>query len=144
MNSKLHKSWKVWALAAVFLAAVLLAALYFSFKPAASEGSKQIFLEVIGREGDSSSWEVRTDEKYLEQAMEEMEGLSFSGSRIDAFGLMILTVNGEEADPQKDNAYWALYLEDTPCSYGVSSQPIEDGQHYRLVYEPLSSWGGES
>ena len=61
MNSKLHKSWKVWALAAVFLAAVLLAALYFSFKPAASEGSKQISLEVIGREGDSSSWEVRTD-----------------------------------------------------------------------------------
>ena len=123
MNSKLHKSWKVWALAAVFLAAVLLAALYFSFKPAASEGSKQISLEVIGREGDSSSWEVRTDEKYLEQAMEEMEGLSFSGSRTDAFGLMILTVNGKRQIPRKTMLTGPFILRIRPAATESAASP---------------------
>ena len=46
--------------------------------------------------------------------------------------------------PQTDGAYWALYLEDTPCSYGVSSQPLEDGQNYRFVYERFGDWDGES
>lgn len=132
------------AAAAVVLAAAILLLFYFAFRPSAQAGAKHISLEVVDASGGSAFWEADTDASYLEQAMEEMDGLSFSGSRTEAFGLMVLTINDITADPQTDGAYWALYLEDTPCSYGVSSQPLEDGQNYRFVYERFGDWDGES
>ena len=31
---------------------------------------------------------------------------------------------------------WALLLNDEPCNFGISMQPIKDGEHYKLVYTP--------
>ena len=96
-------------------------------------------VEVVYSDGSSETYRASTDALYLEQAMADMDGLTVEGSRTEAFGLMVLTVNGVTADYETDGAYWAIYLEDQPCSYGVSTQPVEDGQHYRLVYQPADA-----
>lgn len=129
-------NWKPFAicLAAFCLAAAGLLLLYLNLRPAAVKGSKTITLEVVYEDSSTETYTVETEAEYLEQAVSEMEGLTIDGSRTEQFGLMILTVNGVEADYNKNGAFWSITLDDTPCNYGVSQQPIENGQHYRLVY----------
>ena len=91
-------------------------------------------MEVIYEDSTKETYTAQTQAIYLEQAISDMDGLVIDGSRSEPFGLMILTVNGVEADYMKHGAYWSILLEDTPCNYGVSKQPVQDGEHYRLVY----------
>lgn len=130
------KNWKGFAigLAILCLAAAGLWLLYLNFRPSAAKGSKTITLDVIYEDSKAETYRVQTEAEYLEQAISDMEGLIIEGSRTEQFGLMILTVNGVEADYNKNGAYWSIYLDDTPCSYGVSQQPVEDGQHYQIIY----------
>ncbi len=122
------------ALAAVCIVITALLALYLRFRPQTAAGTKEIVLDVVYQDLSVDSYQIRTDGLYLEQALEDAEGLTVEGSRTQQFGLMITSVNGVEADYQKNQAYWSVELDGVPCNYGVSQQPIRDGQHYRLVY----------
>ena len=95
-------------------------------------------MDVIYEDSSVKTYTTQTDAEYLEEAIIEMEGLTLEGSRTEQFGLMIDAVNGVRAEYTADNAYWALQLGDTPCNYGVSQQPIQDGEHYKLVYTPAT------
>ena len=119
------KNWKkkAAALAGFCLAVLALLFVYTSLRPGTSAGRKQVTVEVVYSDGSSETYRASTDALYLEQAMADMEGLTVEGNRTEAFGLMVLTVNGVTADYETDGAYWAIYLEDQPCSYGVSTQP---------------------
>ena len=75
-------------------------------------------------------------EEETAQILEEIEELTVDGSRTEQFGLMILSVNGIRAEYTKDHAYWAVLLNGEPSSYGISRQPVQDGEHYQLVYTP--------
>ena len=96
-------------------------------------------MEVVYEDESSDSYDIETDAEYLEQALGNAKGLTVEGSRTEQFGLMIETVNGVRADYNQDQAYWAVELEGEPCNYGVSQQPIRDGQHYGLVYTAAGS-----
>ena len=133
-NAKKNRKGFAIGVAVLCLAAAGLWLLYLNFRPAAAQGSKTITLDVIYEDSSMESYKTQTDAEYLEQAISHMEGLTIDGSRTEQFGLMILTVNGVEADYNKDGAYWSIYLDDTPCNYGVSQQPVEDGQHYQIIY----------
>ena len=74
----------------------------------------------------NTTYELKTDAKYLKEAMDEAEGLEYSGTE-GQYGLMIDTVNGVRADYTLDGAYWSFYVNDEYCNYGISEQPIEDG-----------------
>lgn len=78
-------------------------------------------------------YNVKTDAEFLRQAMEETKGLTFSGTESE-YGMMVETVNGETADYNADGAYWAFYVNDEYCNYGIDSQPVVDGEAYRIVY----------
>ncbi len=123
------------ALAAVILiaVAVVFGVIYMNFGPKATQGAKQITVEVVDDAGNSQSYTTRTDAEYLRQALEEIEGLVVEGTESD-YGLMVETVNGVTADYSADGAYWAFYVNDEYCNYGVDTQPVEDGQEYRIVY----------
>ena len=54
----------------------------------------------------------------------------------EEYGLMMITVNGVRADYTQDGAYWALLLDHEPCNYGITMQPIKDGENYSIVYTP--------
>lgn len=116
------------ALIAVF------AVIYFVFGAKPVAGSKNITIEVVGKEAAAIVYEVSTDAEFLRQAMEEAEGLEFSGTESE-YGLMVSTVNGETADYSVDSSYWSFYVNDTYCNYGIDSQPVMDGDAFKIVYE---------
>lgn len=116
----------------VILAAAMLI-IYFVAKPKPTQGAKAVTIEVVDDQGASKSFEVHTDAEYLRQAMEETEGLTFEGTESD-YGMMVETVNGVTADYNADGAYWAFFVNDNYCEYGIDSQPVNDGETYRIVY----------
>ena len=124
---------KILAAALVLLLAAALAFVYVTFREKAIEGSKSITIEVIDNAAKSTVYSLKTDAQYLLQAMEEAEGLTFSGTE-GQFGLMIDTVNGEKADYSVDGAYWSLIVNGNYGNYGVSEQPVEDGDTFSIVY----------
>lgn len=136
MTKEFWKTRKGFALAfgAVCVIAAALLLCYFIFRPQVAQGQKKITVEVVYEDSSTEHFVIDTDARYLEQALEDGQELTVKGSRTGQFGLMIETVNGVTASYDKNQAYWAIELEGEPCNYGASQQPVQDGEHYRLVY----------
>ena len=115
----------------VLVAAMAVAYVSFSEKP--TQGEKQVTIEVITADETSSLYEVLTDGEYLIDAMNNADGLTFEGEE-GQYGMSISHINGVRADYVLDGAYWAFYVNDEYCNYGVSEQPIEDGDEFKIVY----------
>ncbi len=121
---------------AILLAAVLVAGMIFAysaFSEKPTEGVKEITIEVVNKSETSTLYEVKTDAEYLMGAMEEAEGLTFDGYDSE-YGFTVSEVNGEVADFNVDSSYWAFYVNGEYCNYGVSEQPVNDGDAFRIVY----------
>lgn len=126
------------ALLGVGILVVVIAALaiiYATFSAKPVEGSKAITIEVVNKAQESTIYELTTDAEYLEQAMEEAKGLTFQATE-GAYGLVVDTVNGERADYTLDGAYWSFMVNGEYCNYGISSQPVMDGDAFSVVYTP--------
>lgn len=121
------------ALGALVLLIAVFAGVYFAFAPKPSKGAKEIGIEVVDDKQASKSYTVNTDAEYLRQAIEETEGLTVEGTE-SSYGLMVTTVNGVVADYNTNGAYWAFYVNGEYCQYGIDTQPVENGQKYRIVY----------
>ena len=128
-------NWKV-LIGGIVMAAIVagMILVYAMFRPKAVEGSKEITIEVVNNKQESVTYELKTDAEYLIQAMEEAEGLEFEGYESE-FGFTTTSVNGEVADFNVDASYWSFYINGEYCNYGVSSQPIEDGDAFQIIYE---------
>ena len=123
-------------LLAVLLLAALAAGMTFVYvrfgaKPVA--GSKAITITVVDSAAKETVYSLRTDAEYLLGAMEEAEGLSFSGSE-GPYGMMITEVNGETADYSVNGAYWGFTVNGEYGNYGVSEQPVHDGDAFVIAY----------
>ena len=103
----------------------------FGAKPVS--GSKEITIEVVNKAKETTVYELKTDAEFLRQAMEEAEGLTFSGEE-GQYGMMIYTVNGETVDYSVDSSYWSFYVNGEYCNYGIDTQPIMDGDIFSIVY----------
>lgn len=132
-NKKTNKKTLIGVVALIAVIAVL-AAVFFIFREKPVEGSKEIVIEVVDNEQDTTSYDLKTDAEYLRQAMEEAEGLTFSGSESE-YGMMVDTVNGVTADYSADGAYWSFYVNGEYCNYGIDSQPVLDGDTFTIKYE---------
>ena len=115
----------------VFIAIFIIA--YGAFREKPVEGSKTITIEVINQADESKEYEVKTDSEFLRQAMEEAEGLEFSGQESE-YGMMVEIVNGESAVFDKDGAYWSFMVNGETCNNGIDTQPVEDGDEFQIVY----------
>ena len=127
------KSSKKGVIAAVIILAVVVAAMaviYMFMKPGTQSGSKTVTIQVIDSAGETASYTVRTDAQYLDQAMDEAQGLSYETDE----GGMVIAVNGETADYTADQAYWAFYVNGEYCSYGITQQPVADGDVFSIEY----------
>lgn len=129
VNSKKSNKKVIIGVAALVAVLAIFAVVYSVFRPKPVEGSKNITIEVVNKEQKSTKYEVKTDAEYLKQAMEEAEGLTFSGS--DG---MVDTINEEKADYNTDGAYWGFYVNDAYCNYGYAEQPVVDGDQFKIVY----------
>ncbi len=126
-----NKKWLGVGLIVVLVA--VFAILYGMFSEKPVEGSKAISIEVVNSAEESKVYELKTDAEFLKQAMEEAEGLEFSGTE-DDYGLMLEIVNGESAIYAEDGAYWSVMVNGEYGNYGIESQPIEDGDEFQIVY----------
>lgn len=120
--------------AALIAVIAVLAVVFFVFREKPVQGSKHITIEVIDNTQNRTVYEVYTDAEYLRQAMEEAEGLEFSGTESE-YGMMVETVNGITPDYSVDGAYWSFYVNGGYCNYGIDSQPVEDGDTFAIKYE---------
>lgn len=120
---------------ATFLVALIgvFAFVYVKFSAKPVEGNKEITIEVVDQDEQSTLYEVNTDAEFLRQAMEETRGLTFEGDESE-YGLMIYSVNGTVADFNSDGSYWSFYVNDQYCQYGIDTQPVADGDAFAIVY----------
>lgn len=94
---------------------------------------KHVKIEVVGKDGKSTRYSIKTKADYLRQALEETEGLTVEGDET-ATGLFVKSINGVTADYNIDKAYWAFYLNNDYCQKGIDSQEVTDGDEFKIVY----------
>lgn len=123
---------KIWIGLGVLIVAVL-AALFYVTRIQPAEGSKAVTVEVVDSQGQSTMYELKTDAAYLAEVMDEADGLSYEAEEGE-YGLNVLSVNGERAIYAEDGSYWAFYVNGEYCNYGISEQPVEDGDAFQIVY----------
>ena len=118
------------AVIALVLVVAALAAVYFISRPSAQEGSKAFTVTVVHADGSEKKFDYRTDAEKLGAFLEE-KGL------IDSQGAdqgMFHTVDGEKADWNVNQSYWAFYLGDEYAVTGIYDTYITHGDAYKLVY----------
>ena len=133
-NKSSNKKLIIGLIALVALIGVF-AIVYNAFRPKPTEGSKSITINVVDSAQETTSYPIKTDAEYLRQAMEEAQaqGLTFSEEE-DSFGPMVTTVNGEYAKWGENNAYWGFFVNGEYANYGISEQPVNDGDEFSIVY----------
>ena len=124
------KNKKLIAVIALVLVFAALAAVYFISRPSAQEGSKAFTVTVIHADGTEKTFDYRTDTEKLGAFLEE-KGL------IDSKGAdqgMFHSVDGEKADWNVNQSYWAFYIGEDYAMTGIYDTDITDGAAYKLVY----------
>lgn len=133
MNNQTKNLKRILAVALFALLAAAMAFLYVRFSEKPVAGSKAVTLEVISSAAEKTTYAVRTDAEFLQQAMEEAEGLAFSAYE-GPYGMVITSVNGETADFNVDSAYWSVLVNGEYGNYGISQQPVHDGDVFTIAY----------
>ncbi len=123
-----NKKW-IFAAAALVVVIALMVGIWVATRPQTQEGEKSFTLTVVHGDGSEKSYTVHTEEMYLGAAV-VAEGLAVES---DSPGLYN-TVDGETADWNMNQSYWAFYVGDTMASEGMNTTVITDGAVYKLVY----------
>lgn len=128
---KKETTWIIVAVVAILALVVGMLGLYRFTRPEPTEGEKRVSVTVVHKDGTEKVFEYVTNEEYL--------GTVLSGSGLiqgdeGPYGLMIHTVDGEKADWNRDQSYWALYIGEEYATTGIDQTPIQDGAAYSLVY----------
>lgn len=93
-------------------------------------GAKTVAVEVAAGE-KSVTFTIKTDETTVGAALFEHDLISGDDSE---YGLYIKSVNGIEADYDKDQSYWSFYIDGEYATSGVDSTDIKEGAAYKLEY----------
>lgn len=128
MNKMLH----------LVLCVVLIAAMALSFTgcgssstPETTQASTVSFtVTVADLDGNETVFDITTDKATVGEALIE-EGL-IDGEE-GPYGLYILTVNGITADWDKDQTYWAFYINGDYATTGIELTEITPDTDYALV-----------
>ena len=124
---------KIVGIIAIIVVIAALAGIYLAFREQPTEGLKVVSVEVIDSKGQSEIYETSTDALYLREVLDEIEGITY-GETVNGFGPMVTEVCGERAVYEENGAYWAFYVNGEYCSYGISDQPVNDGDLFRIEY----------
>lgn len=118
------------AVAIVVVIAILLG-IYMVSRPETAAGAKEITITVVHKDGTSKDFVYNTDEEYLGPVL-LAEGL-VAGEE-GPYGLVISAVDGETADWNVDQGYWALFIGEEYATTGADTTPVYDGSVFKLVY----------
>ena len=116
---------------ALVLVVTLMAGIYLAAAPGTVAGRKTITVTVIHSDGTERVFTCDTWERKLGPVLVD-EGI-VSG-QMGPYGLMMDCVDGETADWNVNQSYWALFIGDEYAVTGVDDTPIHDGDSFKLVY----------
>ena len=123
----------LFAAVALVLVVALMAGLYLLTRPETVEGSKQVTVVIVHKDGSEKILEFRTDHEYLADLLLEKELVT--GYESQEYGFTIESVDGVTADWAADSAYWALYEGEAYANTSAAGIVLTDGGVYKLVYE---------
>lgn len=123
-------------LAVVALAVVVavMMGVYTMTRPETVQGSKGYTVTVVHSDGVTKDLELRTDAEYLAEAL--LEAALIAGEE-GPYGLTVITVDGEDAVWDTDNAYWCIWIGEEMATVGISEIPVYDGSAFTLEYTAL-------
>jgi hypothetical protein len=121
----------VLALVALALVIGIMAAAYMITRPEAVAGSKTVTVTVVHSDGSEKVLTLQTDAEYLGTVLLEEKIVE---GEMGPYGLMISAVDGEAADWNVNQSYWALYEGDAYATTGADAIVLTDGSSYKLEY----------
>ena len=86
---------------------------------------------VVHKDGSEKVFEVETDALYLGEILLEEQIVE---GEMGPYGLMISAADGEVADWNVDQSYWAIFIGEEYATTGADGIPVFDGDVYKLVY----------
>ena len=90
---------------------------------------KTTFTVIVKADGQSVTFTIKTDKKTVGEALMEHDLLA---GEEGAYGLYVKKVNGITADYDKDQTYWALYIDGEYAMSGVDTTDVDEGTVYTL------------
>ena len=93
------------------------------------EGAKEFAFVVALADGTETKFAVKTDKKTVGEALLELDLIAGDKSE---YGLYIKTVNGVTLDYDKDQMYWAFYVDGEYATSGVDTTEIKANAEYKL------------
>lgn len=96
------------------------------------EGETIFNFDVTDLEGSTTSFEIHTDKTIVGEALLELGLIEGEPSE---YGLYVKKVNGIEADFDKDQTYWAFYINGEYAMSGVDTTEIEADTSYAFKIE---------
>lgn len=119
------------AVVALVAVVAVMAGIAMMSQPVTMEGGKKITVIVVHSDGSEKEFSYTTDAEYLGDVL-LADGI-VEGEN-GPYGLMINAVDGEVADWNVDQSYWALYIGEEYATTGADTTPISDGDVFKLVY----------
>ncbi len=132
-----NKKKSIIALFALLLVMAAFFCIYRIYRPGTVSGSKTYTLAVVDDQGTEVSYKGSTDAEYLRQVLDELsktQKFTYSGEE-SQYGLYLTEVNGVKADYNANGAYFALYVNGDYAAAGVDTQPVKNGDAYKIAYE---------
>lgn len=119
-------------IASVILILVIIgmAVSYYLFKPQGVEGTKNISVKVVHKDGTEKDYEITTQEQFLRGALDSIKLID---GRESDYGLFLTVVDNEEAD-SNNKEWWCVKKDGQMISFSLESQPILDGEKYELIF----------
>lgn len=100
---------------------------------ASPQGESTSFQVIVtDLEGNESSFDISTDKSTVGEALLEKGLIAGEDSE---YGLFVTTVNGITLDWDKDQKYWAFYIDGEYATTGVDSTDVTEGAVYSFVAE---------
>lgn len=119
--------------ALVAVIAVMLG-IYKYTRPETVKGAKEYAVTVVHSDGAKAVFLLDTDAEFLADALLEAELIA---GEEGPYGLTVITVDGEDAVWETDNAYWCIYIGEEMATVGISQIPVYDGSAFTMEYTSL-------
>ena len=91
---------------------------------------KTISVQVIHSDGAGNTFTYDTNADFLGPLLYEKGLIKNEGADEGMFNI----VDGEKADWNENQSYWALYVGEDYAMQGIDDTPINDGDSFKLVY----------
>ncbi|MBO5450338.1 MAG: DUF4430 domain-containing protein [Lachnospiraceae bacterium] len=96
------------------------------------EGQTVFTFHVTDADGNETNFEIHTDKETVGDALLELDLIAGEDSE---YGLYVKTVNGITTDYDKDQTYWAFYVNGEYAQTGVDSTNVTAGDTYSFKVE---------